>query len=370
LSGLSFAVKDIFDVAGYPTGCGNPHVLAMSGIKTASAPVVVALAEAGATFVGKTYTDELAFSMHGKNAHFGAPRNGGAPDRIAGGSSCGSASAVSNGLADFALGTDTGGSVRTPASHCGLITLRPTHARVSLEGAMDLAPTFDTCGWFARDIDAFARVGDVLLGDDTSALPDAPQVLQAADVLALLDPKVQAVFAQTVQGLSAVLGTPAPVNTATPSFEALYWAFRYIQGYQAWQCHGERIERHDLQMGSGVGERFAWASTVTKQQMEEHSAVRERFRADFASLLGTDKVIVLPTMPNIAPLLTDSEEALDRYRNQAIPMLCLAGLSGFPQISLPLMTLDGAPFGFSIIGPHGSDKSLIRFARKLLDANR
>jgi amidase len=369
LSGLRFAVKDIFDVAGYPTGCGNPHMLAMSGIKTTSAPVVAALAQAGATFVGKTYTDELAFSMHGRNAHFGTPRNGGAPDRIPGGSSSGSASAVSNGLADFALGTDTGGSVRTPASHCGLLTLRPTHARVSLEGAMDMAPTFDTCGWFARDIDTFARVGDVLLGDDTSVLPDAPQVLLAADVLALLDTKVQTVFAQAVQRLSAVLGTPTPVNTATPSFDALYWAFRYIQGYQAWQCHGERIQRYDLQLGPGVGERFAWSSTVTAQQMEEHSAVRESFRADFARLLGTNKVIVLPTMPNIAPLLTESEQSLDNYRNQAIRMLCLAGLSGFPQISLPLMTLEGAPFGFSIIGPRGSDKSLIRFARMLLKAS-
>src|SRR5450830_1908674 len=159
-------VKDIFDVAGFPTGCGNPHMLAMSGVKTASAPAVVALAQAGAKFVGKTYTDELAFSMNGKNAHFGTPRNGGAPDRIPGGSSSGSASAVSNGLADVALGTDTGGSVRAPASHCGLIGLRPTHARVSLKGCMDLAPSFDTCGWFARDIDTFARVGEVLLRED------------------------------------------------------------------------------------------------------------------------------------------------------------------------------------------------------------
>src|SRR5450830_1734222 len=138
----------------------------------ASASAVVALAQAGAKFVGKTYTDELAFSMNGKNAHFGTPRNGGAPDRIPGGSSSGSASAVSNGLADVALGTDTGGSVRAPASHCGLIGLRPTHARVSLKGCMDLAPSFDTCGWFARDIDTFARVGEVLLREDTCLLPD------------------------------------------------------------------------------------------------------------------------------------------------------------------------------------------------------
>jgi len=371
LSGLRFAVKDIFDVAGYPTGCGNPHMLAMSGIKNASAPAVVALAQAGAKFVGKTYTDELAFSMNGKNAHFGTPRNGGAPDRIPGGSSSGSASAVSNGLADVALGTDTGGSVRAPASHCGLIGLRPTHARVSLKGCMDLAPSFDTCGWFARDIDSFSRVGEVLLREDTCLLPDGapamPQMLVAADVLALLEPRVQAVFMQTLERLSSLIGTPLPVKTATPSFEALYWSFRTIQGYEAWQSHGEAIRRYDLQLGPGVAERFAWSSQITSQQMEEHSNVRERFRDDFLRLLGNDRVIVLPSMPDIAPLLSDSEQLLENYRNQAVRMLCLAGLSGCPQISLPLMTLDGAPFGFSIIGPHGSDQALIRLSRKLID---
>lgn len=371
LSGLRFAVKDIFDVAGYPTGCGNPHMLAMSGIKTTSAPAVVALAQAGAKLVGKTYTDELAFSMNGKNAHFGTPRNGGAHERIPGGSSSGSASAVSNGLADVALGTDTGGSVRAPASHCGLIGLRPTQARVSLKGCMDLAPSFDTCGWFARDIESFSRVGEVLLRDDTCLLPDGapamPQVLVAADVLALLEPRVQAVFMHTLERLAGVIGAPLPVKTATPSFDALYWAFRYIQGYEAWQSHGENIRRYDFQLGPGVAERFEWSSQITSQQMEEHSNVRERFREDFLRLLGNDRVIVLPTMPDIAPLLSDSEQALENYRNQAVRILCLAGLSGCPQISLPLMTLDGAPFGFSIIGPPGSDQALIRLSRKLID---
>ncbi|HEX2013282.1 MAG TPA: amidase family protein, partial [Roseateles sp.] len=123
LAGLSFAVKDLFDVAGYPTGGGSPIVLARSGIKTQTAPTVRQLLDAGARFVGKTVTDELAFSMNGNNAHFGAPINGAAPERISGGSSSGSASAVSSGLCDFALGTDTGGSVRAPASHCGLYGL-------------------------------------------------------------------------------------------------------------------------------------------------------------------------------------------------------------------------------------------------------
>ena len=159
-------------MAGYPTGGGSPIMLAMSGIKTRTAPTVQRLLDAGARFAGKTVTDELAFSLNGNNAHFGAPMNGAAPLRITGGSSSGSASAVSSGQCDFALGTDTGGSVRGPTNHYGLYGLRPTHGRVSLEGALDLAPSLDTCGWFTRDIATFARVADVLLGADALALPE------------------------------------------------------------------------------------------------------------------------------------------------------------------------------------------------------
>ena len=139
LSGLSFAVKDLFHVGGYPTSGGQPLMLALSGVMDRTAPTVQRLLDAGARFAGKTITDELAFSMNGQNAHFGSPINGAAPDRITGGSSSGSASAVSNGMCDFALGTDTGGSVRAPASHCGLVGLRPTHGRISLQDVLNLA---------------------------------------------------------------------------------------------------------------------------------------------------------------------------------------------------------------------------------------
>ena len=117
LSGLSFGVKDLFDVAGYPTSGGQPFLLALSGIKQRHAKAVQQLLDNGAKFAGKTITDELAFSMNGQNAHFGNPINGAAPDRITGGSSSGSAAAVSNGLCDFALGTDTGGSVQIGRAH-------------------------------------------------------------------------------------------------------------------------------------------------------------------------------------------------------------------------------------------------------------
>ncbi|WP_199915184.1 amidase [Parazoarcus communis] len=365
LDGLSFAVKDLFDVAGYPTGGGNPHVLALSGIKTRTAPTVQRLLDSGARFVGKTYTDELAFSMNGINAHFGAPVNGGAPDRIPGGSSSGSAAAVSNGLVDFALGTDTGGSVRCPASHCGLFGLRPTHGRISLENCLDLAPGFDSCGFFTRDAETFGRVADVLLGTDASPLPAQPRLLYPEDGWSLLDGAVSDALQPALDRVEALFGKAVFMRMAPKGFDRNYWAFRYIQGREAWQTDGDMIERHGLALGPGVRDRFAWSKLVTDAQVEESVAIRDEVRAALAEILGSDGVMVLPTMPDIAPLLTTDEAGLEDYRNNAIKLLCLAGLSGFPQLSMPLVKRNGAPLGLSLLGPAGSDRSLIAMAQRI-----
>ena len=217
LSGLSFAVKDLFHMAGYPTSGGQPLLLALNGIQTRTAPTVQRLLDAGARFVGKTITEELAFSMNGNNAHFGAPVNGGAPDRICGGSSSGSAAAVSNRLADVALGTDTGGSVRAPASHCGLVGLRPTQGRVSLQDCLDLSPSLDTCGWFTRDLATFGRVADVLLGADTQPLPAAVRLLLPSQLWALLAPAVATALAPLRARFESELGTARPVQVIPDS---------------------------------------------------------------------------------------------------------------------------------------------------------
>lgn len=368
LHGLRFAVKDLFDVAGYPTGGGNPHVLAMSGIKASTAPAVQCLLDAGAALVGKTHTDELAFSMNGKNAHYGAPVNGAAPDRISGGSSSGSASAVSNGLCDFALGTDTGGSVRAPASHCGLFGIRPTHGRVSLAGCLPLCESLDTCGFFAREIGTFARVADVLLGPDDGSLPDVPRLLLAQDLFALTTPGARDVLLSVVTHIEDALGHADAVTAADRPMDDLYWAFRYVQGWEAWRSDGEMIERHGLQLGSDVAARFAFSKAVTAGQYDEATQVRRAFTAHLAALLGDDGVLLLPTMPDIAPLTDAAADTLEDYRNRAVQMLCLAGLSGFPQISLPLVRADGAPLGLSLLGPAGSDRSLIALAERVVAA--
>lgn len=362
LSGLTFAAKDLFDVAGYPTGGGQPFVLAMSGIKTTHADAVRKLLDAGARFVGKVVTDELAFSMNGNNAHFGAPINGGAPDRISGGSSSGSASAVSNRLADIALGTDTGGSVRAPASHCGLYGIRPTHGRISLRGCLDLSPSLDTCGWFARDAQTFARAADVLAGADAQPLPERIRLLAPTDVWGLLQPEPLAALAPVRARIESMLGAAAPVQASLDDFDAMYWNFRYIQGREAWTTDGPLIERFNPPLGPGVAERFAWSRAVTDAQVAQATTFRQRFRAHMTQLLGTDGVLLMPTMPDVAPLRSDSEASLEDYRNRAIRMLCIAGLSGFPQISMPLASRLGAPFGISLLGPAGSDRSLIALA--------
>ena len=365
LADLRFAAKDLFDVAGYPTGGGSPIVLAMSGIKASTAPTVQRLLDAGARFVGKTVTDELAFSMNGNNAHFGAPINGAAPERITGGSSSGSASAVSSRLCDFALGSDTGGSVRAPANHCGLYGIRPTHGRISLERVLDLAPSLDTCGWFARDVQTFARVGDVLLGADTAPLPERVRLLKPTDVWALVEAPVADALAAALARVEAQAGSAAPTTVALESWDAMYWNFRYVQGRESWLTDGPLIERFAPPLGPGVAERFAWSRDVTDAQIATARAFRARFRQHLAELLGHDGVLVMPTMPDIAPLRTEGEAGLETYRNRAIQMLCIAGLAGFPQLSMPLATRNGAPLGLSLLGPAGSDRSLIALAEKI-----
>ncbi len=365
LSGLSFAAKDLFHIQGYPTSGGQPLLLALLGVQSRTAPTVQRLLDASARFVGKTITDELAFSMNGQNAHFGSPINGAAPERITGGSSSGSASAVSNRLCDFALGTDTGGSVRAPASHCGLYGLRPTHGRVSLQDTLDLAPSLDTCGWFARDVSTFARVADALLGEDAQPLPDRVRLLAPGDLWALAVPGARKALMPVRQQVEAELGAAGRAAVVLESLDAMYWHFRHIQGHEAWQVDGGFIRRFSPPLGPGVAERFAWSATVTDAQLLAARAFRDRFRLHLAQRLGDDGVLLIPTMPDIAPRIADSETALEDYRNRAIRLLCVAGLSGFPQLSLPLAQRDRAPLGISLLGPPGRDRSLIRLAERI-----
>lgn len=365
LAGLTFGVKDIYDVAGAKTGFGSPDWLRTHEPAARTAPAVKMLLDAGARLVGKTHTEEMAWSLTGENAHYGTPVNVNAPGRIPGGSSSGSAAAVAGGLVDFALGSDTGGSVRLPASYCGVLGLRPTHGRIPLDGVCPLAPSLDTCGWFARDAAVFERVGRVLLRD--SAPVRAPRrLLVAQDAFVFADEAAAAALAPALDRVAALLGAPQYVTAGDEPLTGWTDYFRLLQGAEAWECHREWVTRVRPVFGPAVGPRIAWAATVAPRDVERARARREEIAQRMDALLRDGAVLALPSAPGIALPRDSPPEVVDALRSRALPMLSIAGLARLPQVSLPLATLDGCPLGLSLIAARGQDTLLLDLAKRLV----
>ena len=364
LAGRTFGAKDIYDVAGHQTGFGSPDWLATHAAASATAPALQRVLDAGARMAGKTHTDELTYSLNGENAHYGTPVNVNAPGRIPGGSSSGSAAAVAAGLVDFALGSDTGGSVRAPASFCGIFGMRPTHGRIPLAGACPLAASFDTAGWFARDAELLERVGRVLLADDRAALRPA-RLLLAQDAFALAGEAVTEALQPALNRLTALLSKPRPVTVASEGLPQWFEVFRVLQGAEVWAQHGAWVTRVKPDLGPGVRQRMQWAATVTASDAAPARHQREEIARHMHALLGNDAVLVLPTLPGIAPLRNTRTAESDEFRARALSLLCIAGLARLPQVSLPLAKLDGCPLGLSLIAAHGNDTMLLEIARRL-----
>ena len=364
LAGLTFGVKDIYDVAGVKTGFGSPDWLRTHEPAARTAPAVQMLLDAGAHLVGKTHTEEMAWSLTGENAHYGTPVNVNAQGRIPGGSSSGSAAAVAAGLVDFALGSDTGGSVRLPAGYCGILGVRPTHGRISLDGVCPLAPSFDTCGWFARDAALFERVGRVLLRDSAPARTPA-RLLVAEDAFGFADGAARAALEPALNRVAALIGAPQYVAAGDEPLTTWGDHFRFPQGAEAWECHREWVTRVKPAFGPAVGSRIAWAATVTPEDAARARARREEITRRMGDLLAGNAVLALPSAPGIAPLRNSPPKIVDDTRARALPMLCIAGLARLPQVSLPLATLDGCPLGLSLVAAKGNDTMLLALARKL-----
>jgi amidase len=358
LRGLTFAAKDVFDIAGHRTGNGNPVWLDTHPPAAHTASAVARLAAAGARMVGKTHTDELAFSLNGENVHYGTPTNPRAPSRIPGGSSSGSAAAVAGGLVDFALGTDCGGSVRLPASYCGVHGIRTTHALLPLDGVADLAASFDTVGWFARDPRTMVRVGEVLLPAAARVAPK--RLLIAEDAFAFAGPEVAAALTAAVARLKAVLAEHRTVRVYAGDDPAV-WAgiFRILQGDEIRRRHGAWIDAHRPSFGPGIAERFRWTRTIDPAEVERARPQREAVAARMAALLGDDAVLCLPTAPGIAPKLATPADELDAFRARALGLLSIAGLARMPQVSLPLGAMADCPVGLSLIAPRACDRGLL-----------
>ena len=361
LAGLTFAAKDLFDVAGFPTGGGNHDWARSNPVPTKHAWAVQTLLDAGAKLIGKTITDEVSLGILGENAFDGTPLNTKAPDRVPGGSSSGSAAAVAAGLCDTALGTDTGGSVRVPASFCGLYGIRPTHGRLDVTGMLPQAPSSDTTGWFARDADTFARVSSVLLGETIAdTLPT--RLIIAVDAFGFADAAVAHALQPMVAKLSILIGSARDEILAPQGLSVWSRAQRTLQPHEAWQTFRPWVERDNPRMAFNVARGLIAGSTIPEADRSWAELMRQEARARMAYLLPPGTILCLPTTPFPALKKGLPLPVLGPLRDRIGCLCAQGGLTGTPQLSLPGTTVDGLPIGLSIIGGRETDAMLVAVA--------
>lgn len=366
LAGLTFAVKDLYDIEGYVTGGGSPEWLATHQPATATAPTVQKCLDAGATMIGKTVCDELFYSFFGENAHYGTPINSAAPRRVPGGSSSGSAAAVAAGMCDFALGSDTGGSVRIPAAWCSLHGLRPTHGRIDLTHGMAMAPSFDSAGWFTRDAATFAKVAPVLL-DDNSVTADIERLVVGEFGFS----RAHATVSDNLRAFLEVARPALPdseVIDEAPGGIDPYQAsetFRILQGYETWQSYGAWVTANNPDLGPGIKQRIKMASELTAEQAEGVKPHRAEIMAAMDSVLTPGTIMAIPVSAALPPKLNTDPKLLNDFRADTMALICLASLASLPQISIPVAQSHGMPVGIGFVGWRGGDEALVDLAQTL-----
>ena len=366
LRGESVAVKDLFEVAGFAVGAGNPAYLAESRPAATTAPAAASLLAAGADVLGIAQTDEFAYSIAGRNSHYGAPVNVASPGSIPGGSSSGPASAVASGQASIGLGTDTAGSIRVPASYQGLWGLRATHGAIDTSGLLPLAPSFDAVGWLIRSPGVLVRAAAASL-DDSRQVHIPAEVAIAPATQAEISPGVRDAFSTSVERLVEARRFPPPDRVQLPDLTEAAALFRTMQAAEAWQVHGDWVLRHPGCLGPEIAARFAYAASVTTDQHRGAIAGLERIRASLdAALAG--RALLLPSTATTAPRLDADAELMDNVRTRTLRLTCLAGIGGYPALSVPALRVDGIPAGLCLLGPRFSDLALIKSGQRIADA--
>lgn len=370
LDGLTFGLKDIYDIAGRVAGCGNPDWARTHAAAGQHSHVAEKLLAAGAALAGMTHTDELAYSLNGENVHYGTPVNQNAPTRIPGGSSSGSASVTAAGLVDFAIGSDTGGSVRIPGSYCGIFGIRTTHGVIDLDGCMPLAPSYDTVGWFARDAEILTRVGNALLPPESPENPAIPtdgwRMLSDSALFELCDP-------ETAQFLNAEYAQLISNSAQTDLYfdaEESKEAFRILQAREIWETHGDWIKACNPAFAADVDGRFRMAAAISDEEVEQMRPIRHRLVEQLHGLLGDNGCLILPTAPGPAPLAGSDPASLDTFRYRVIALTSLAGHAGLPQVTIPCQKDGQPPIALSLIGPAASDRSLLALTQHLTDPSK
>ncbi len=365
LFGRSFMIKDLFAVEGHRTGNGNPDWYQAASPAQETAPVIRRLLAAGATLTGITICDEFFYSLLGGNAHYGTPVNTLCPRHVTGGSSCGSAAAVAASMCDFALGSDTGGSIRVPASFCGLYGLRPTYGRIGMAGATPMAPSYDTIGFLAREAELFRTVGRAILDGNAVAAP-LERVVVAQDMFDRAQSSIDEELWRVLDKIAHALPTQERLDVAGEAFDAWRNAFRAIQGFELQSTLMPFALAHAEGLSPAIRERFDIAASVTPEDERTGREIRALAAKRLHELARPGTLIVMPTTPTLPPKrdILDGASTVE-FRSMTLGSTCPAGHAGLPQISIPAGIAAGCPVGLSFIGWKGGDEALLDLTVRL-----
>lgn len=362
LLGCTLAVKDVFSVHGHSNSAGNPQWYETHPPALETAESVERLMQAGCTFQGFTVTDELAYSLEGNNIHYGVADNPTAPGYHCGGSSMGSVAAVAGHWADIGLGTDTGGSIRVPASYCGVYGMRPSHGAVSTQGVIGLAPSFDTVGWFCREPSLLKTVGDVLLPPATDK-PAITELLVWRPLLKRVEAPLQAWLEAQLEHCAAFFDRVITLDTELDEtlVNELADTFRVLQGRDIAREHAEWLTTVNPVMSESIRARFKMALALTETEEALARKKQQQWQAFLQRQLLPHQALFLPTTPSSAPKIGQDQSAL---RQRLLTLTSMAGLSGACQIHIPAGTVlenqqIKKPYGYSLMAAPHQDHSLL-----------
>ncbi|KDP23937.1 hypothetical protein JCGZ_27097 [Jatropha curcas] len=384
LTGLTFAVSDVFDIEGYVTGFGHPDWARTHEVASRTSSVVSVLVEGGATCIGKTVVDELAYSINGENKHYGTPTNPAAPARVPGGSSSGAAVAVAANLVDFSLGVDTVGGVRIPAGFCGIMGFRPSHGIIPHWGIIPASASLDTVGWFAKDPNVLRRVGHLLLQVPFGVQRNPRQIIIADDFFQLLKIPVDRVAQVVIRSTEKLFGRQVLRHeileeilfSKVPSLKQLHDKksngegrpssvrllaniMQLLQRYEFRYNHGEWISAEKLNLDHDICALVNEVMEIPDAEMEIYISIRNEMRAAINSLLKDDGILVIPTTAYLPPKLGGKELLSEDYQIRSFSLLSIASLSGCCQVTIPLGHYEKCPVSVSFIARHGGDRFLL-----------
>ena len=356
LNDLNFVLKDMCKVKDFKTSCGNPDFYSKCEIAENHAPFLYELLNNGATLKGITICDEFFYSLIGENGHYGTPNNLNAPGCVPGGSSSGSAAALTTNLYDFSIGSDTGGSVRIPASFCGLFGIRPTHDRINTDDVFPMAPSFDTIGWFAKDIQIFQKIGEVLLKNTNKPTANFIEFVIAEDLLELADLDVQnefkIFFKDKITNIKKI---------RLSKFDKAEIAdnFRILQGNEVKENVIPWINQNNPYISPEINSRMEMASKITADEVKTANSFRTNLINEIETSLPKGLIALFPTAPFSVPVCGQDNESLGSYRKRLMELTSIAGMTSRPQISIPYLKIENKPVGISLLGWKYSDEILL-----------